>query len=266
MTGGARRRVLAWGIIAGLLAPAAALADAGDSCPLAPEPPPATSFSEPPNLHHFKRQLVWYRCTRYEGDIAAVVAEAGQWIAMRAPQVAKPAVILDIDETSLSNWPAIINNDFAYFPNGPCDFEKRGVPCGDNAWHRKAEAAPIKPTLDLYRRLRCLDVPSAEACRKVEVFFITGRRERLVIDGEANAVFTLRNLKAAGFDDAAQDHLYLRGDDKNLTVVPHKSAAREAIEKQGFTILANIGDQASDLAGGHAERTFKLPNPFYFLP
>jgi acid phosphatase len=28
-------------------------------------------------------------------------------------------------------------------------------------------------------------------------------------------------------------------------------------------IIANMGDQASDLAGGHAEKTFKLPNPFY---
>jgi len=28
-------------------------------------------------------------------------------------------------------------------------------------------------------------------------------------------------------------------------------------------IIANIGDQESDLAGGFAEKTFKLPNPFY---
>lgn len=249
-----------------LLAPRLAHAEPLDACPLAPEPPPATSFSEPPNLHHFKRQLVWYRCTRYETDLAAVVAEADRWIALRAPQVARPAVVLDIDETSLSNWPAIINNDFAYFPEGPCDFARRGVPCGDNAWHHKAEAPPIRPTLDLYRKLRCLDAPQGAACTRIEVFFITGRRQRVVVDGEANAVFTLRNLKAAGFDDAAEDHMFLRGNDSHGTVVPHKTAAREAIEKQGYTILANIGDQASDLAGGHAERAFKLPNPFYWLP
>jgi hypothetical protein len=28
----------------------------------------------------------------------------------------------------------------------------------------------------------------------------------------------------------------------------------------------NIGDQMSDLDGGFAERTYKLPNPFYFIP
>jgi len=27
-----------------------------------------------------------------------------------------------------------------------------------------------------------------------------------------------------------------------------------------------VGDQLSDLSGGHAERTFKVPNPFYFVP
>jgi hypothetical protein len=30
-------------------------------------------------------------------------------------------------------------------------------------------------------------------------------------------------------------------------------------------IIANLGDQFSDLAGGYAERTFKLPNPFYSI-
>jgi hypothetical protein len=28
-------------------------------------------------------------------------------------------------------------------------------------------------------------------------------------------------------------------------------------------IIANIGDQPSDLFGGHAEKMFLLPNPFY---
>jgi hypothetical protein len=30
--------------------------------------------------------------------------------------------------------------------------------------------------------------------------------------------------------------------------------------------VANFGDQYSDLKGGYADRTFKLPNPNYFLP
>ncbi len=37
------------------------------------------------------------------------------------------------------------------------------------------------------------------------------------------------------------------------------------ISEQGYTIVLSIGDQDSDLAGGYAERTFKLPNPVYRL-
>ncbi|HUO38503.1 MAG TPA: HAD family acid phosphatase [Mycobacterium sp.] len=35
---------------------------------------------------------------------------------------------------------------------------------------------------------------------------------------------------------------------------------------QDYTIVANIGDQPSDLAAGHAEQTFLLPDPFYRIP
>jgi acid phosphatase len=41
---------------------------------------------------------------------------------------------------------------------------------------------------------------------------------------------------------------------------------RAAIEDEGYTIVANVGDQPSDLEGGHAERAFLLPNPFYRVP
>ena len=33
----------------------------------------------------------------------------------------------------------------------------------------------------------------------------------------------------------------------------------------GYLIILNVGDQESDLTGGFADRTFKLPNPFYFI-
>ena len=38
------------------------------------------------------------------------------------------------------------------------------------------------------------------------------------------------------------------------------------IAAMGYWIIENMGDQPSDLAGGYAERTFKLPNPFYRIP
>jgi putative acid phosphatase of HAD superfamily subfamily IIIB len=34
----------------------------------------------------------------------------------------------------------------------------------------------------------------------------------------------------------------------------------------GYTIIANMGDQLSDLEGGFAECAFKVPNPLYTVP
>jgi predicted secreted acid phosphatase len=48
--------------------------------------------------------------------------------------------------------------------------------------------------------------------------------------------------------------------------IQYKSGTRAYIESQGFHIVADIGDQFSDLLGGFADKTFKMPNPNYYLP
>jgi hypothetical protein len=45
-----------------------------------------------------------------------------------------------------------------------------------------------------------------------------------------------------------------------------KAPVRAEIEQQGYTIIENMGDQPSDLLGGHAEKKFLLPDPFYRVP
>ena len=231
-----------------------------DTAPVAPIP----DLGEPMNIDVFKKQLTYYRCTAYENDVERVLDAARNWVAARAPQIAKPllpAVVLDIDETSLSNWPRIYQDDFAYVQNGSCDL-KTGDPCGDLDWQQSGAARALQPTLKFYKAARCIDAPSP--CTPVDVFFITGRHEALR-NNEKSRDWTLRNLKTAGYGDVANDHLYMR-EDLNGTVSNYKTSRRMDIESKGFVIIANIGDQKSDLAGGHAEVTFKIPNPFYFLP
>jgi predicted secreted acid phosphatase len=48
--------------------------------------------------------------------------------------------------------------------------------------------------------------------------------------------------------------------------IQYKSGTRAYIESQGYDIVANFGDQFSDLLGGFADKTFKMPNPNYYLP
>jgi hypothetical protein len=40
----------------------------------------------------------------------------------------------------------------------------------------------------------------------------------------------------------------------------------EHISSLGYTIVADFGDQYSDLLGGDAGHQVKLPNPMYYIP
>ena len=58
----------------------------------------------------------------------------------------------------------------------------------------------------------------------------------------------------------------LKADGDTSSAQDYKTAARKKLMAEDkYTIVANIGDQLSDLAGDAAECTFKLPNPFYFI-
>jgi len=49
--------------------------------------------------------------------------------------------------------------------------------------------------------------------------------------------------------------------------IQYKSGTRAYIQDTlGYDIVADFGDQFSDLLGGYADRTFKMPNPNYYLP
>ncbi len=209
---------------------------------------PATAQTKIPNLGELKLRLHEYKKSgAYDRDVAAVMALARKHIERRAPQVAKPAIVLDIDETSLLNWPEMVANDFGYVPAGPCDNLPSG-PCGVRAWEMSARAEAIAPTLALYK---------AAKAKNVAVFFITGRPEN-ERDG------TEKNLRGVGYADF--QGLAMRPAGNTNPAATFKSSERKKIVDQGYAIIANIGDQNSDLAGGYAEKTFKVPNPFYLVP
>lgn len=212
--------------------------------------PQTLDNTQPINLGQLKQQLYFYACSgAYDSELAKVLADAQTYLEKRASEVSNPALVLDIDETSLSNLPQELANDFGYIPDGKCDTLPKG-PCGFNDWVLSARAKPIPGTLAL--------VTAAKA-RNVAVFFITGRH-----DDEQQRNATIKNLKAAGYDGWAG--LVLRpATAGNMSVAGYKSGERAKIAEK-FTIIVNVGDQQSDLDGGYSERAFKLPNPFYYLP
>jgi len=85
----------------------------------------------------------------------------------------------------------------------------------------------------------------------VSLFFVTARPDII-------ASVTNYNLKHVGYQVSG---LYVRNFiDLFKDVAAYKTAQRVDIENKGYTIIANIGNSATDLSGGHAEKTFKLPD------
>ena len=201
-----------------------------------------------PNLGLLKQDLLHYHASGdYARDLAAVAGAAARHLEEVDPGGARPAIVLDIDETALSNWPYLVANDVGRIMHGPCDLPQG--PCGWVPWAEMAEAAPIDPTLAVARL--------AEA-RGMALFLITGRPE-------SQRSATERNLRAAGYPEWAG--LYMEPDGATFaSAADFKAPKRREIVAQGYRIVLNMGDQLSDLEGGYAERTFKLPNPYYWIP
>jgi predicted secreted acid phosphatase len=170
--------------------------------------------------------------------VAAVALKANKYLLKRITKGAKPgkklAIVLDIDETTLTNLPHILADDFGYIPE---TWDK---------WVASGQAHAIVPVQVVY---------DAAVRGKIDVFFITGRPESLRASTE-------RNLREVGYDTWTK--VIYKPADPASTTRGFKIDARRKLMQEGYVIIANIGDQDSDLAGGYAERTFKLPNPFYF--
>jgi predicted secreted acid phosphatase len=158
-------------------------------------------------------------------------------------------VVFDIDETALSNIAAMFE-DYAVY----------------ESYKQQASAPALGPVLAFYKHLYTSNY---------SVAFITGRDENA---RDATAA----NLLAAGYgsecgtghsgevvrsiDGPCYVHLYLRQLNDTRLASVYKPAQRQDLLSKGYSLVGSIGDQFSDLSGGHSADTgFKLPNPFYYI-
>jgi hypothetical protein len=175
------------------------------------------------------------------------------------------AIVLDVDDTTLLNWNYEVASNWAYNPTTNAEF----------VTDQKFPAGP--GMVDLVR--------SAQQAGYA-IFFITGRPA-------AQEPATLGNLGSDGIGvDAGypaptalpngEDGLFTKPDPAaypdylqaacaadpggKCTTIHYKSATRAHIESLGYDIVLDFGDQQSDLTGGYADHTVKLPNPNYYLP
>jgi predicted secreted acid phosphatase len=149
------------------------------------------------------------------------------------PGATDMAVVSDIDETLLDNrdhFTTVKEFDWDKFVH----------------WVNEAKAPNLQPTANFLQWARK---------KGFAVFFVTGRPEEL-------RGATIKNLVRNGI---GYDGLYLRPPGDKRSAIEIKTEYRKQIEKLGFKIVVNIGDQVSDLVGGYAIDCEKLPNRIYFI-
>jgi len=180
--------------------------------------------------------------SQYLRDLEMVANESIAYVnSLKLSGDGKDAWVFDVDETLISNLPYFAAHQFGGEVIDDYDFNTR--------WTDLAEAPTLPASHRLYAHLLELGF---------KIFLITGRHHY-----QRNG--TGRNLVRAGYH--SWEALFFREpEDYENSAVVYKSDKRLKIEQDGFRIRGNSGDQWSDLTGcSVGDRTFKLPNPMYYV-
>jgi putative acid phosphatase of HAD superfamily subfamily IIIB len=203
--------------------------------------------------------------SNYAKEAGFVAATGGSWLAAPHHTNGQKAILLDVDDTSLATWNYEIASNWAFNPTTNANFVN-------------GQMFPAVPGM--------VEMVTKAQSEGYAIFFLTGRPAsqegatlgNLTSDGTGvDAGYPTPTKLNDGEDGlftkpAVADYPdYLRtacaGDPNgSCTTTHYKTATRAHIESLGYDIVANFGDQFSDLNGGFADKTFKLPNPNYFLP
>ncbi|XP_031738538.1 stem 28 kDa glycoprotein isoform X2 [Cucumis sativus] len=117
------------------------------------------------------------------------------------------------------------------------------------AWMSKARAPILEHTLRLFNFLKA---------KGVDIILISARREGL-------RSATIENLVQVGYH--GWTNLILRSpEDEKKGVEQYKADVRRRLVNGGYHIWGIVGDQYSSIQGSPSgRRTFKLPNPMYYV-
>lgn len=211
--------------------------------------------------------------SNYADEAESVAATGGHYLAAQAGKGSMQAIVLDVDDTTLTTWNYELFSNWDYNP-------------GTNGTFVTEQRFPATPGM--------VAMVSEAAADGYAVFFITGRPTaqeaatlgNLTTDGTGvdagYPVPTTISLPGGGTLDGLFTKPsvgsypdYLNKPEfcaaaiaaaKSCPTIQYKSGTRAYIESLGYTIVADFGDQYSDLLGGFTLKTFKLPNPNYYLP
>ncbi len=207
--------------------------------------------------------------SNYAKEATSVAKAGARYLASHAHGhgAAMKAIVLDVDDTTLATWNYEIFSNWDFNP-------------ATNTTFVLGQEFPAVPGM--------VDMVKKAAQEGYAIIWITGR-------GATQEAATLGNLTSDGIGvDAGypvptalvdgEDGLFTKpavadypdylktacaveiAAGKSCTTIHYKSATRAHIESLGYDIVADFGDQFSDFTGGFTDKTFKMPNPNYFLP
>ena len=234
--------------------------------------------------------------SNYANEARSVAKQGDNWLAARS-KVPDRAIVLDVDDTTLTTWNYELFSNWDFNPATNAQF------VGLTGSTFTGNMFPATPGM--------VDLASHAKALGYAIFWITGRG-----DSQHRAtIANLQNDSAAGLPNI--DEVTLNGHtipevdagyvaptpidighggftdglftkppvgsypayldtpqfcgpyiDQGVScpTIQYKSGTRAYIESQGYEIVADLGDQFSDLQGGFADKTFKMPNPNYYLP
>jgi predicted secreted acid phosphatase len=160
----------------------------------------------------------------------------------------KPAVVFDIDDTLLNTYDYTLAEQFGY------------TSASNLIWIDNAAFPAVfyMPQLVTFA-----------GDHGYSVLFITGRPQ-------SQTAATITDLTTAGYAAPQTGHLFLKpstppsylhcANAPSCTTIEYKSGTRKYISSLGYTVIADFGDQYSDLLGGDAGHQVKIPNPMYYIP
>ncbi|CAH2077604.1 unnamed protein product [Thlaspi arvense] len=161
----------------------------------------------------------------------------------------KDAWVFDIDETLLSNLEYYAAHGYGSEPYNSKAF---------NEWVLKGTAPGFDASLKLFKDLKQLGFT---------IILLTGR-------DEGQRAITEKNLQDAGLgvdcfcacDLGLLILTHWGEEDQGKAAAKYKSEQRSRMVKKGYKLHGNTGDQWSDLQGfALADRSFKVPNPMYYI-
>jgi len=236
--------------------------------------------------------------SNYANEARSVAKQGDHWLAARS-KVPDRAIVLDVDDTTLTTWNyelfsnwdfnAATNANFVgltgttftgnMFPATPgmVDLAKHAKALGyavfwitgrGDSQHAATIANLVDDTAAGFSNIDTVTL-AGKTVPEIDAGYVTPTPIDTGHGGFTDGLFT---KPAVGSYPAYLDKPEFCAPFIHATpaascpTIQYKSGTRAYIESKGYDIVADFGDQFSDLEGGFADKVFKMPNPNYYLP